>query len=468
VDDPEGLYPSLLRALRAWHKPNRSSAEQLTDLLVVQDYRRRILLQDPAISPNEATDRFLSSLVDALSSRDREGAAILRARFDRGQAVGEVAQNVHLSVDAVHRRQRKAIKEIERALARQEQTMRDDRALLLEIGLQPPTYTRLFGADRDIQVLTERLLSGQPPWLALIAGLGGIGKTAVADQLVRQIVRRFHFKHVIWFRYEPPGISGRDRPASAPYEQLVDALGRQPHIEATGLPQEQQAARVGEILKRKPHLVIIDNLETADEVNVLFQRLPAYGGPSHFLLTSRAHPHGVFPAYVHSLSELNLEDSLALLRYEASVQNVSQVAEAVPGRLEEVHHLIGGNPLALKLTVGLARVMPLRAILDELSRSWPGPTESMYRHIYWRSWQALSQEARELLTAMLLVAESGGRPSQLVAASGLSEQSLWPAVRELAGLSLLETRGSLEERRYGIHRLTATFLQTEIVRLPPV
>jgi hypothetical protein len=67
---------------------------------------------------------------------------------------------------------------------------------------------------------------------------------------------------------------------------------------------------------------------------------------------------------------------------------------------------------------------------------------------------------------MPLISAAGALPAQLAAISGLVEHDLWPAIQELQQRSLLEMRGTLGERRYGIHQLTRTFLHTEIIRWP--
>ena len=126
----------------------------------------------------------------------------------------------------------------------------------------------------------------------------------------------------------------------------------------------------------------------------------------------------------------------------------------------------GGNPLALRLVASLTAVIPLRDILDGLARSRPGPIENMYRAIYWEAWRSLSAQAQALLQAMPLTAETGALPEQMQAISGLDDDVFWSAVHELFARSLLEVRGSVHERRYSIHRLTETFLRTEIVDWP--
>ena len=71
-----------------------------------------------------------------------------------------------------------------------------------------------------------------------------------------------------------------------------------------------------------------------------------------------------------------------------------------------------------------------------------------------------------MLQAMPLVADTGALPEQMQSVSGLPEAEFWPAVHELFARSLLEVRGSVHERRYSIHRLTETFLRTEIIDWP--
>ena len=82
------------------------------------------------------------------------------------------------------------------------------------------------------------------------------------------------------------------------------------------------------------------------------------------------------------------------------------------------------------------------------------------------AWQKLTPEGQALLQAMPLVAEPGAKPEQMRAISDLPEKGFWPAVTELFSRSLLEARGNIQERRYGIHRLTETFLRTEIIHWP--
>lgn len=122
---------------------------------------------------------------------------------------------------------------------------------------------------------------------------------------------------------------------------------------------------------------------------------------------------------------------------------------------------MGGNPLALKLVVGMTARFPLPQVLSDLGRPQLGQVEAMYVRIFAAAWEAVSQSARVLLGGMPLVGEHGGNAAHLLAVSGLGEAEFWAALNELLGRSLLEMRGTASERRYGLHALTRSFLLSQ-------
>jgi hypothetical protein len=102
--------------------------------------------------------------------------------------------------------------------------------------------------------------------------------------------------------------------------------------------------------------------------------------------------------------------------------------------------------------------------VDDLSQARGRRVEELYHFIYWRSWQLLSDEARRLLTVMPLVAESGGGLAQIAALSDLGEAQMRAALQQMVALCLVNIMGTVEARRYGIHRLTETFLLNEVLK----
>jgi hypothetical protein len=224
--------------------------------------------------------------------------------------------------------------------------------------------------------------------------------------------------------------------------------------------------RVRRALKTKPYFVVVDNLESEAVTIYFLERLRDLADPTNFLITSRSRPTLSAPAYFVTVDELLQQDAVALLLHQAASLGLNDLADAGTPVFESIHALTGGNPLALKLVVSLSTALPLPQILSGLAASRPGPIEDLYRHIYWEAWRAMTDTSQRLLQAMPLVSEAGAMPEQMRAISELDEEQFWLAVTELVSLSLLEVRGTVHERRYGIHRLTETFLRTEIIHWP--
>jgi hypothetical protein len=65
---------------------------------------------------------------------------------------------------------------------------------------------------------------------------------------------------------------------------------------------------------------------------------------------------------------------------------------------------------------------------------------------------------------MPLVAESGGGLAQIAALSEVAEEKLAAPLNQLVTLCLVNVLGTIEARRYGIHRLTETFLLNEVLK----
>ncbi|MGB0384841.1 MAG: NB-ARC domain-containing protein [Ardenticatenaceae bacterium] len=458
--DLETLQPAVHGALRAWRTIGGTSENLLDSLLLVQESRKEVALNGSPAMLRMATNEVLLSAIKEMASKDAERARVLRARFVDRNTIVKAAHRFHLSPDQVNRLQRKGIEQLTEILLGREMAAREQRIGEMQARLQPATYTRLFGFEEAHAKVVEQLLAAGSPWVVGIVGLGGIGKTALADSVTRKIIGRLHFDEVIWLRVEGHGMRAPNLTLESLWASLARSLWPQ---EVAGGSPAQRAVRVRQALKSKAHLVVIDNLEAEADTAYLLHHLGDLAAPSKFLLTTRTRPPGQAGVFTLSVSELTPHDSAALLRHHAATIGLHDLAEASAADSDAIYDITGGNPLALKLVVSLAAVLPLPQILADLKRSRAGQIEEMYCHIYWKAWQTLTPQARDLLQAMPLVGASGARPKQMQAISELSEAQLWPAIVELTSRSLLEVRGTAWERRYGIHRLTETFLYTEII-----
>jgi len=461
---PQIFQEYIHEALRAWHVVGDKGNSLLNFLMLVKQQRKRDADDHSLAALRRATNQVILDGLETLAERDPEGEKILRERFLNKDTIGAVAFRRNLSQDQINRQQREAISNLSEILRNRELKLREKRAWMLEGKLPPPSYDRLVGCNQAVETLVEQIQRTGPPWIFNVVGLGGIGKTSIADAVTRRILQDFYFDEVVWLRADPQILSTTVSDPAFSFQKVMSRLADE-FIPPTTSPLARQE-EVRHLLKTTPCLVILDNLEAESEVSYLIEQLRNLSGPSKFLLTSRIQPKGLSGVFIMPVDELSLEDADELIRHYADIRNVPHLADASKSDLQSIYDLVGGNPLGLRLVVELSFTWPLSKILEDLIQVPPGMIEELYRRIYQKVWLILTPPARQLLQTMPLVATNGATFEHLMAASELSEAEFFSAVTELSSRSLLEVRGSLHEKRYGIHRLTETFLRADIIHWP--
>jgi hypothetical protein len=218
------------------------------------------------------------------------------------------------------------------------------------------------------------------------------------------------------------------------------------------------------VLKRAPHLVVIDNLETVVDLEALLPTLRTLVEPSKIVLTSRKRLVGETDIHLYAVPELSERDALALLRQAGSQHNVRGLADAPDAELRPIYTTVGGNPLALLLLVGQLHLRDLATVLHDLQGARGAPVENLYTFIYWRAWEHLDERARQVLLAMSLVKVTGDHLDFIAATSGLDVSQVNDALQQLIVLNLVYTLGDMHARRYAIHSLTRSFLHEQVAR----
>ena len=456
------LQTAVSAALKNWADLNGTTTNLLENLLLVQQEREKTASLSPA-ARRLAANQILLDGIDGLSRQDPTGAKVLRLRFMDGDTVLMAARKLNLSEDQLKRRQRTAIRRLTDLIWERETAVRTDRIHTIQAQLMPAGYDKLFGVQAVEAELMAHLQTAVSPHVIALVGIGGIGKTSLADTAARQLAAEFRYEEIVWLRVNAEESDHATHTPQTTLEQILDGIAERICPQATAAERDVSLRRT---LKSSPHLIIIDNLESDADVAFMLDALSDLANPSKFLLTTRVR----LPASASTLSlflaELSLADAGDLIRHQAKLIGLSDLANVPDEAIAHIYEATGGNPLAIKLVVGLTTVLPLPQILQELTTAHTAQVEAMYRHIYWQTWRILSENAKILLEMMPMSAGVGVQPAQMEAMSELTAVQLWPAIAELVNHSLLEPRGTVWERRYGIHRLTESFLRTEIIQWP--
>lgn len=303
------LHQAVQAALQTWRAPENRSHELWEQLQLIRSERQN----DATL--HQAINAALQNGLDKLAQQNAQAHTLLTLQYLTGAKRQAIANQLHLTLDQVKHEQKKAIASLAEIIYQLEQAACRQRVEDDFAQIEPPTYGALFGVDEVCQKLAAALLMAGPPWVAAIAGIGGIGKTAVADAVVRQIIQQLGFAQIIWLRVNAPTLAETNHFARLTLDKLILQLAQRLNLPVNAPPEERQR-QVRQVLKTLPCLVIIDNLET-DLDTTFLAHLHDLADPSKFLLTTRTLPPVQAGVWRHTLLELSLNEAAALMRHEA-------------------------------------------------------------------------------------------------------------------------------------------------------
>ena len=305
------------------------------------------------------------------------------------------------------------------------------------LGHCPSRPGRVSGGYRPDPVFVDRAkaviqtlqsLAG-PSKRVCLWGLGGVGKTAVAREVVRRAAWRFP-GGLIWLSLQ----GGRS--LASLLAEIAECLGTgkvPPRLEdavrqITGLLAEQVLAASGEVL------LILDNFEdmAADQdLNAFLAALPA---GVRALATSRREPTPDLWQGIE-LRGMDAADIERILRRKVETQRIA-VSPADEPLLAEISELLDGYPLGVDLIVSLARSCPWAHIRDELRAQPPPPLQAILRTTVG---QGLDDEQRKVACRLAVLR---GRFEE-AAIARISGTPRWlPHVQRLRELSLISFDGT--------------------------
>jgi tetratricopeptide (TPR) repeat protein len=229
----------------------------------------------------------------------------------------------------------------------------------------PGETTDFVGRDHELRLLTGD--HGSVPWIAIIEGMPGVGKTALAVRAARLASGHYPDGPIFLnLRSHDPGSPSLDsaealhqllRMVSVPAAQIPKAIG-------------ERAALWRAHLSRRRAVVILDDAAGHDQIRPL---LPV-AGRCMILITTRRRLPAADNGHKVTLDVLSVDEAVTLFRRiagESRAMDSDQVAATVG--------LCGRLPLAIQLTAGrIAQAGPpgLDHLIEEWSQSpsWLGGT----------------------------------------------------------------------------------------------
>ncbi|HEV7857606.1 MAG TPA: tetratricopeptide repeat protein [Pyrinomonadaceae bacterium] len=368
----------------------------------------------------ETAHRFVKAFYTDLAQGKRVGAAMLAGQRElhrdsyRGKLMGAgelrlqdwfvpVLYQEEQDPQLINRLQPKEVQQLQAAQRR------------LSFGALPdPPPHEFQGRSRELLVL-ERLLHAEP--YAVVRGQGGAGKTTLAVELVRWLVRVGRFRRAAFV--------SMDQYTDA--RSVLDSLGRQllPEGENWSVAQytdiKQALQPVERALADRPTIILLDNLESVlhdhtgqsppgaapvEELFALCRELQDADPATRILFTSRES----LPApFNHGRREIRLgalsrEDAIKLVAEVMKQEGLTPKSEDPGGDPQEIVDLVEAVNRHARALVLLARELPqgvrattqkVRELMERLDREHPGDRQnSLYASVE-LSLRRLSQQTRE-------------------------------------------------------------------------
>jgi tetratricopeptide (TPR) repeat protein/DNA-binding SARP family transcriptional activator len=219
----------------------------------------------------------------------------------------------------------------------------------------PPEASDFVGREAELRQLTAE--HGPAPWVAIIEGMPGVGKTTLAAHAARLVSGQYPDGTLFLNLHSHDPRSPSLQPAEALYH-LLQMLS----VPAAQIPTDfgPRAALWRAHLSRRRAVVILDDAADYDQVRPL---VPA-AGQSLILITTRRKLADVNGAQKLTLDILSVDEAVTLFRRivgESRALDGDQVAETVS--------LCGRLPLAIQLAAG--RIAQAgQPGLDEVIEEW--------------------------------------------------------------------------------------------------
>lgn len=329
---------------------------------------------------------------------------------------------------------------------------------VVQPNVPPPTYSRFVMRHRAYSALMDGLHSRLP--VTMLISLGGMGKTSLAHVAAEGCLQvkadALYFHAVVW-------VSDKDSPGTTNLSTMLNQIARvldYPGLLARSFIERQREIEV--LLRRQAVLLVVDNAETITD-QALLDWLLHIPHPSKALVTSRFQLFNPDQVYLVELEPMSRSEAYALITEWLPRSKLRHVADALEHCLA-ISDLVGGNPKALELALGLLQHQSWERVVVLLKHA----QHELFDDLFTCAWSTLDRTSQHVIASITLFPVSVSAAA-LAYCVDLPVSVLERCIQSLVSLSLVDsTRVDLHtEPRYSAHPLVRAYVQARFGEASP-
>lgn len=293
------------------------------------------------------------------------------------------------------------------------------------LGPRDPGFVQFVGRESYLTELWQWFLDRFNP-VKLLAGIGGVGKTALAREFAEKIARTapFGFQKIVWLsakRQYYTAVNASYVPAGrvdfSSVEELLKEicfnLGMNESDFSEDACREDLMQSAIDVLTSFPALVIVDDLDSLapDQQQDVFHTLISVFGRtlgksavgSRALLTARLDLGGA-PAQIIRVKGLEYQEFVEFVEITSNLLEIKIPCEKGSKRMDRFHRITEGSPT---FAASVLRLILLGETLDNALTKWErSDGEEVRRFAFNKELEQLTDSATNVLFALCVLGES--------------------------------------------------------------